>query len=232
MIPKIIHYCWFGRKPKPKAVEKCIASWKKFCPDYRIIEWNEDNFDIEKNGYTKMCYAEKKYAFLSDYVRLLVVEEHGGVYFDTDVEVVKSIDGLLEYDAFYCFETPEFVATGLGFGSVAHGKGVRAMVAEYDPLLDGSKGVIGCPNLNTDALLKLGLQKNGCLQHLEREVVLPSEYMNPFEPSTGIMKKTANTVSVHWYSGAWLKPWRRFRVKLMRPLHRIFGVDAFRRFRK
>ena len=232
MIPKKIHYCWFGGNPKPKSVQKCIASWKRHCPDFEIIEWNEDNFDINMNGYTKMCHRENKYAFLSDYVRLLMVEQQGGVYFDTDVEVVKPIDKLLEYDAFYCFETPDFVATGLGFGSVAHSKGIRAMLAEYDQLLDGNKGVIGCPGLNTLALEKLGLQKNGQRQELDGEIVLPSEYMNPFDPTTGIMRKTENTVSIHWYSAAWLSPWRRLRVKLMRPLHRIFGVEAFERFRK
>ena len=101
MIPKKIHYCWFGRNPKPKLAEKCIASWRKYCPDYEIIEWNEDNFDINTNGYTRMCYEEKKYAFLSDYVRLLVVAEHGGVYFDTDVELLRPIDDLRENDAFF-----------------------------------------------------------------------------------------------------------------------------------
>lgn len=232
MIPKKIHYCWFGRNPKPKSVLKCIESWKKFCPDYEIVEWNEDNFNVNMNGYTKMCYAEKKYAFLSDYVRLLVVCEHGGVYFDTDVEIIKSIDCLLKYDAFYCYETPSFVATGLGFGSVAHGVSVKAMITEYEPLLEGTQGVIGCPRLNTAALVKLGLEPDGTTKHVCDAIVLESDYMNPFDPSTGKMSKTENTVSVHWYSAAWLSPWRRFRVRLMRPLHRIFGVNAFRRFRK
>ena len=104
MIPKKIHYCWFGRGEKPKLAKKCIESWKKYCPDYEIVEWNEDNFDIHMNGYTKMCYEQKKYAFLTDYIRLLVVAEHGGIYFDTDVEVVHTIDDLLKYDAFYCYE--------------------------------------------------------------------------------------------------------------------------------
>ena len=121
MIPKVIHYCWFGRGEKPKLAQKCIASWKKFCPDYEIIEWNEDNFDVNMNGYTRMCYEQKKYAFLSDYARLLVVAEHGGIYFDTDVELLVSPDFLLEHEAFWGFETPEYVASGLGFGSVAHG---------------------------------------------------------------------------------------------------------------
>ena len=232
MIPKKIHYCWFGRNPKPKLAQRCIASWKKYCPDFEIIEWNEDNFDVNMNGYTRMCYNEKKYAFLSDYVRLLVVEEHGGVYFDTDVEVIKPIDELLTNDAFYCFENSEFVATGLGFGSVAGGKSIRAMVAAYDCLLSGDKGVIGCPLLNTKALEELGLKKDASLQRVADALILPMDYMNPYDSATGKLCKTGNTVSVHWYSAAWLSPSRRLRTKIMRPLHRIFGVDAFKRFRK
>ncbi|MBE6985052.1 MAG: glycosyl transferase [Ruminococcaceae bacterium] len=232
MIPKKIHYCWFGGKPKPKLAEKCIASWKKYCPDYEIIEWNEDNFDINMNAYTRMCYQEKKYAFLSDYARLVVVEEHGGVYFDTDVQTLKNIDALLTHNAFYCFETIEYVNTGSGFGSVAHGQSVKAMLTEYEDLLDGKNGVLPCPRLNTSALVKLGLKQDGTLQTIADATILPSEFMNPFDPTIGKMKKTENTISVHWYSAAWISPWRRLRAKMMRPLHRIFGVDAFKRFRK
>lgn len=232
MIPKTIHYCWFGRGEKPKLAEKCIASWKKYCPDYEIIEWNEDNFDINRNGYTRMCYAEKKYAFLSDYVRLVVVAEHGGIYFDTDVELLKSPDELLKDDAFFGFETDEYVATGLGFGSVAHGPAIEAMVAEYDYLLDGTQGVRGCPKLNTAALQKLGLRQDGSYQTVANAVILPVDWLNPYENTTGRLNKTANTVSVHWYAGAWLSPWQRLRSAISKPLHRIFGVDAFKRFRK
>lgn len=232
MIPKRIHYCWFGRGQKPKLAEKCIASWKKYCPDYEIIEWNEDNFDVNMNGYTRMCIEQKKYAFLSDYVRLLVIAEHGGVYFDTDVEVIKPIDALLKQDAFYCFENNDYVATGLGFGSVAHGETIRAMLKEYEFLLDGTEGTRGCPRLNTAALIKLGLEQNGAKQQVADAMILPCDYMNPFDPATGILRKTQNTVSIHWYSAAWLSPWRRLRTRIMRPVHRIFGVDAFKRFRK
>ena len=232
MIPKKIHYCWFGRNPKPKLAEKCIASWKKYCPDYEIIEWNEDNFDVNMNGYTRMCYEQKKYAFLSDYVRLLVVEMYGGVYFDTDVEVIRPMEELLENSAFYCFETNEYVASGLGFGSVAGGESIRAMLAEYDFLLEGTEGTRGCPRLNTAALVKLGLKQDGSMQNISDAVILPSDYMNPFDTATGIIRKTENTVSIHWYSAAWLSPWRRLRTRIMRPLHRIFGVDSFKRFRK
>ena len=157
MIPRKIHYCWFGRGEKPRLAQKCIASWKKYCPDYEIIEWNEDNFDVNRNAYTQMCYKEKKYAFLTDYLRLLIVEEHGGIYFDTDVEAVRSFDELLDNPAFFGFENDRFVNTGEGFGAEPHNPAVQQMLAEYDQLLDGQHGTIGCPRLNTDALLKLGL---------------------------------------------------------------------------
>ena len=232
MIPKRIHYCWFGRGAKPKSVLKCIASWRKYCPDYEIIEWNEDNFDVNMNGYTRMCHGQRKYAFLSDYVRLVVVAEHGGIYFDTDVELIKPIEHLLSENAFYCFENDSFVASGLGFGSEARSGTILALLSEYDSLLDGENGTRGCPVLNTLALEKLGLSRNGTKQMVSGAVVLPSEYMNPFDPATGILSKTENTVSVHWYSAAWLSPIKRLRVKLMRPLHRIFGVDAFKRFKR
>lgn len=228
MIPKKIHYCWFGGNPKPKMAEKCIASWKKYCPGWEIIEWNESNFDVNQTGYTRMCIEQKKYAFLSDYVRLVVVAEHGGVYFDTDVELLKPIDELLENEAFFGFETPEMVNSGQGFGSVAHGTVVEAMLREYDALLDGTEGVRGCPILNTAALEKLGLIRDGLKQTVAGALILPVEYMNPYESSTGRLKKTKRTYSVHWYSASWLSPARRLRSVLTRPLHRIFGEDCFK----
>lgn len=117
MIPKIIHYCWFGRAPLPDKAKKCIDSWRKHCPDYTILEWNEDNFDIHQNGYTEMCCKEKKYAFLADYVRLQIIENEGGFYFDVDVELVRSLDPLCSEHAFFAFETDRMIATGLGFGA-------------------------------------------------------------------------------------------------------------------
>lgn len=232
MIPKKIHYCWFGRGEKPKLAQKCIASWKKFCPDYEIIEWNEDNFDVNKNGYTRMCYEQKKYAFLTDYVRLVVIAEHGGIYFDTDVELLCPLDCLLDTEAYAGFETKDYVDTGLGFGSVPHGEMVEAMLAEYEPLLDGQHGTIGCPRLNTQALEKLGLQKNGQLQHLPAATIYPVDWFNPLDAPTGRLRKTENTVSIHWYSASWLGPKQKIRSAITRPLHRIFGVDCFQRFRK
>ena len=232
MIPKIIHYCWFGRGEKPKLAQKCIASWKKFCPGYEIIEWNEDNFDINRNGYTRMCYAQKKYAFLSDYVRLLVVAERGGLYFDTDVELLKEPDALLEHSAYFGFEDNNHVNTGMGFGSEAGNPAVLAMLEQYAPLLNGDQGVIGCPKLNTLALLNHGLVLNGQWQDLGIAVVYPAEYFNPYDDPTGRLNKTQNTVSIHWYSKSWLSTGAILRSKIMKPIHRIFGKDTFRRFRK
>lgn len=223
MIPKKIHYCWFGRGEKPKLARRCIASWKKFCPDYEIIEWNEDNFDINTNAYTKMCYEQKRYAFLTDYLRLLIIQEHGGVYFDTDVEVVKPLDDLLDCGAFFGFETDRYVNTGEGFGAEAGHPVVRQMLKEYEPLLDGIHGTVGCPHLNTDALLKFGLEQNGRLQNLGDVTVYPADYFNPYDDPTGILTKTENTYSIHWYGKSWMDKGTVLRSKLSKPLHRILN---------
>lgn len=227
MIPKKIHYCWFGRGEKPKLMKKCIASWRKLCPDYEIIEWNEDNFDIHYNAYTKMCYEQKKYAFLTDYVRLLVIEEQGGIYFDTDVEMIRSFDELLNTAAFFGFETKEFVATGLGFGAEAGNEIIQEMIHMYDPFIDGLHGTEGCPRLNTEALMRFGLKKNGELQIIKNAIIYPTDYFNPLNSVTGELKKTENTYSIHWYSMSWLSHRQRFISKITRPFHRFFCVDCF-----
>lgn len=242
MIPKKIHYCWFGGGEKSRLAKKCIASWKKYCPDYEIIEWNEENFDVYMNGYTSMCYEQKKYAFLSDYVRLLVVYQHGGLYFDTDVELIRKPDFLLEQEAFFGFETkkiisedecfnssPEVAAvnSGLAFGSNPASVALKTMLEEYDFLLDGKHGVVGCPILNTRAMIKLGLQPGTQLQRLEHAVIYPIDYFNPYESATGRLNKTENTISIHWYAASWLTTQRRIRSVVAKPFHRIFGVHCF-----
>lgn len=232
MIPKKIHYCWFGRGEKPKLAQKCIASWKKYCPDYEIIEWNEDNFDINSNAYTKMCYDQKKYAFLTDYLRLLVINEHGGIYFDTDVEVVRNFDDLLDCGAFFGFETNEFVNTGEGFGAEAGNEIVKQMIKEYDQLLDGKHEMIGCPRLNTDALLKFGLVQNGKKQTVANSIVYPAEYFNPYNDCIGKLSKTQNTYSIHWYGKSWMDSKQRLKSKITRFFHRIFGKNCFSMFKR
>ena len=224
MIPKKIHYCWFWNGEKTKLTKKCIASWRKYCPDYEIIEWNEGNFDVNINPYVKMCYEQKKYAFLTDYLRLLVVLEHGGLYFDTDVEIVKNFDNLLDAGAFFGFETEQYINTGEGFGAEAGNLVIAQMLKEYDEYLDGKHGMKGCPLLNTEALLKLGLKQNGQLQVIENSIIYPPDYFNPYEDSTGVLSKTKNTYSIHWYGKSWLDKKTVLRSKISRPFHRIFGV--------
>ena len=235
MIPKKIHYCWFGRGELPALAQKCIASWKKYCPDYEIIQWNEDNFDLNYNGYTRYCYENKKWAFLSDYVRLVVIAEQGGIYFDTDVELLKKPDSLLQYGAFYGFENDANVATGLGFGAEAHHPTIEAMKKAYDEVRPDEQGnypMIVCPALNTKALLPFGLKLDGSRQNVGGAEILPWDYFNPYDDPTGRLNKTRNTISVHWYSKSWMSKKTILRSKLMKPLHRVFGVDTFKRFRK
>lgn len=235
MIPKTIHYCWFGRNEKPESVQKCIKSWRKFCPDYEIIEWNEDNFDVSQNDYLRYCYDNKKWAFLSDMARLLIVCEHGGIYFDTDVELVKKPDALLEYEAFYGFETPQYVATGLGFGAVKNHKTVEGMIEQYRllrPDENGNYPLISCPQLNTKALIPYGLQLTGERQILQGAVILPVDYMNPYDDPTGVLNRTENTVSIHWYSKSWMDRKTILRSKLTKPFHRLLGKDCFKWLKK
>ncbi len=221
MIPKKIHYCWFGKKEKTQLTKRCIASWKKHCPDYEIIEWNEENFNIDLNPYTRMCYQQKKYAFLSDYVRLLVVEKHGGIYFDTDVEVLKALDPLLNTDAFFGFEDRLHINTGIGFGAESGNCMVKQMIREYDELLDGKKGTRGCPILNTRALQKYGLLLNGNYQVLKGAEIYPRDYFNPYDDPTGVINKTENTYSIHWFAKSWMSRGTVLRSMLTKPIHRV-----------
>ena len=128
MIPKVIHYCWFGGNPKSELILKCMDSWREFCPDYEIIEWNESNFNVEDIPYTAAAYADRKWAFVSDYARLYAVCEYGGVYLDTDVLLHSNIDELLKYDCWLSSDDVRYMATGLGFGAVKGHPLIKAMM--------------------------------------------------------------------------------------------------------
>lgn len=235
MIPKKIHYCWFGGNEKSKLAKKCINSWKKYCPDYEIIEWNESNFDVTKNDYLKFCYENKKWAFLSDLARLMIIYSEGGIYFDTDVEMIKNIDFLLEYKAFFGFENRKNIATGLGFGAIAHHSVVKTMIDQYEYLQrDKNKQytLLKCPQLNTRALNEWGVQLNGEIQYLKNMIILPVECMNPYDDPTGVLRKTENTITIHWYSKSWLDRKSIVRSKITRPFHRIFGTECFKWVKK
>lgn len=235
MIPKVIHYCWFGRSDKPKLAQKCINSWKRYCPDYKIQEWNEDNFDITISPYMVWCYDHKKWAFLSDYARLLILEQNGGIYLDTDVEIIKCLDPLLQYDAYFGFEETNLIATGLGFGTVAHHKLIQEMMVYYQDLLpndDGNYTLIPCPKINTSVLLTNGLAPNGKRQNITGAEILPIDYLNPYDDKTGRLKRTVNSYSIHWYGKSWMLNNTILRNKVTRIVHRAFGVNSIARLKK
>jgi len=232
MIPKTIHYCWFGGNPLPTVAKRCIESWKSNCPDFKIKEWNESNFDVHMNPYTEMCIREKKYAFLSDYARLWIVAKEGGIYLDTDVELLKPLDDLLDCEAYFGFETEQYIASGLGFGAVPGCAAVTEMLKSYDDLLDGLHGTIGCPLLNTAALERLGFAMNGQYQRQNGVCLYPPDYFNPMDNATGVVHSTAHTYSIHRYSMLWLPQRSRVRSRITRVFHLIFGKDCFAWLRK
>lgn len=233
MIPKVIHYCWFGRNPLPESAQKCIASWKKFLPDYEIKEWNEDNFDVNIIPYTKEAYEAKKYAFVSDYARFWILYKYGGLYFDTDVEVIKPMDDIIERGPFMGIEVaanegncPK-VAPGLGLG-VNPGLGLyKELLDEYEKLsfknVDGSLNQKTIVSYNTEILLKHGLKPTNDLQKVFGVWIYPADFFNPLDSLTGKLKLTENTRSIHWYMNSWSDS-SIFRQWLSRISHRFFGM--------
>ena len=230
MIPKIIHYCWFGRGEKPELAKKCIASWKKFCPDFEIREWNEDNCDYLAMPFMAEAYAARKYAFVSDVMRLAVLEQYGGVYFDTDVEVLRDISPLLGDEGFIGFENNRFVNSGQVMAAVPHQPIVQAMIDEYKKLHymqpDSSVMPIGCPRLNSDVLERFGLIRNGQEQIVAGIHVYPDDYFSPMDSTTGKLTKTENTYSIHWYSMSWLPKRTQMKAKLGRVWRRMRGASG------
>lgn len=234
MIPKKIHYCWFGGNPKPKLAEKCIASWKKYCSGWEIIEWNEENVDLDAcPQYVRDAYSAKKYAYVSDYIRLKVLHAHGGFYMDTDVELLKSLEFLRQDKAVIGFENDSFVNSGQLLASEAGHPVLAEMMERYDHVsfhkADGSMFLLGCPHVNTDALCAHGLVKNGREQIVGDVHVYPADWFNPLDSATGIINKTKNTVSIHWYSMSWISPAKRLRVRMMRIVRRALQQMKYRK---
>lgn len=208
VIPKKIHYCWVGGNPIPEKNLKCIDSWKRFCPDYEIVEWNESNYDFTKNRYMHEAYEARKWGFVPDYARLDIIYTHGGIYLDTDVEIVRSLDELLYNDAFCGFEDMKHIAFGLGFGSKVNFPLFKDMRDFYNdiPFIkeDKSLNLIASPILQTEFLLKRGLNQGGGFQVLKGLAIYPVEYFAPLSLGTRHLKRTSNTYSIHWFDGSWL----------------------------
>lgn len=212
MIPKIIHYCWFGGSPIPDKYKKYMDTWKKNCPEYLIKEWNEKNFDVNTNQYCKEAYKAKRWAFVSDYARLKIIYENGGVYLDTDVEMIKDLSPLISDGiGFIGFQNVMEVTTGLGFAAEKGNACVKAMLDVYNKRHflgdNGKMNLIPCPASNTVGLLKCGLKigkkYSEEIQHLEGIRVYPKEYFNPLDFDTSKLETTENSYMIHRYDASW-----------------------------
>ena len=206
-IPKVIHYCWFGKGKMPPLAEKCIASWKKYCPDYEIVCLNEDNFDVSENRYAKEAYNAGKWAFVSDYVRLKVLYENGGIYLDTDVEIIKPIDDLIKENGYMGFDDNGVISTGLGFACEKGNELVKILLADYDDISfvrpDGSYDITPCPDRNTQTMVKLGFDLEKKNQIFMGIHMLPEDYLCPMKYYTGKKIITKNTYSIHHFCASW-----------------------------
>ena len=249
MIPKIIHYCWFGRGPLPELAQKCIASWKKYLPDYEIKEWNEDNFDVNIIPYTAEAYQAKKYAFVSDYARFWILYRYGGIYFDTDVEVIRSIDDIIERGNFMGFETdpkPQLkadaseasVAPGLGLG-VNPGLGlIKKMLDFYEgrhfEFVPGGIGQLTIVHIATEVLRKAGLKQQQGIQQVDDMWIYPAEYFCPINLKTGRIHVKPNTRTIHHYAGTWQDKHFSFKelIKKVLPESLLLKVIAVKTKRK
>ena len=226
-IPKIIHYCWFGGKPLPDSAVKCIESWKKFFPDYEIRQWDETNFDVNIIQYTSDAYKIAKYAFVSDYARMWVLFHYGGIYFDTDVEVIKSYDQILAQGGFMGFETFKYVNPGLGMALPKGSMIAWDVMEEFSRtkflLEEGNFNPNGIVPITTKVLEKNGLITTRKEQKLGDVKIYPIDWFNPLDPITGRLKKTINTHSIHWYTKSWMEPESEWKKVFSQYLHRILG---------
>ena len=220
MIPKVIHYCWFGRKPLPSLAIKCIESWKKYLPDYEIKEWNEDNFNVNIIPYTQEAYEASKYAFVSDYARFWILYRYGGLYFDTDVEVIKPMDDIIARGSFMGCETMAdgltaiSVAPGLGLGATSELSLYKEILDVYSKLhfieKDGSYNLKTVVSYTTEILFKHGLRDSNDIQKCADVWVYPIEYFCPVSVKDGKLRITDNTRSIHHYSQSWQSPVRKY----------------------
>lgn len=215
MIPKIIHYCWFGGNPLPPLAVKCIASWKKYFPDYEIKQWNESNFDVNIIPYTAQAYIAKKYAFVSDYARFWIIYRYGGVYFDTDVEVIKPMDKILSQGPYMGFErnprknVDGMVAPGLGFAAEKHDETIKEILNYYNNLnfsidpnnISNTETIV---QHTTSVLIKCGLKRIQGIQKVNNFYIYPSEYFAPIHFVSRRLHITKNTYTIHQYMASWM----------------------------
>lgn len=242
MTPKTIHYCWFGGNPLPKSAEKYIKSWEKHLPDYNIIRWDESNFDIDSIPYTREAYAAKKYAFVSDYARFWILYHHGGVYFDTDVEVLKPIDDIVEAGNFLGVELQDSthitINPGLGLGVEKNNPLFKDLMGIYHSshflCEEGIVKVQNIVEITTEYLIKNGLENIDGIQQCCGFTIYPKDYFCPIDYDTRELKITENTRTIHHYAESWVPKSTRFKNAIGRLLGNKFlqGLIRVKRFLK
>lgn len=222
MIPKTIHYCWFGGKPLPKSALECIESWHKYMPDYEIKRWDESNFDVNATAYTREAYKNQLYAFVSDYARFLILEQEGGIYLDTDVEMIKPLYDILSNGAYLGIEKDCEINPGLGLACMSHMPFVKKMVDFYNSLSfykeDESINYNTVVFYTTNLLRESGW--NGRDSKFAEFNIYPREYFCPLDYESGKLNITNNTYTIHHYSATWITP----QQKLYRRIKNIFGL--------
>jgi hypothetical protein len=234
MIPKIIHYCWFGKNTMPELARKCVVSWRFFCPDYEIIEWNENNFDINSNIYVKEAYRAKKWAFVSDYVRLWALVEYGGIYMDTDCELIKPIDEFLELEAVSGFEDPTRVPTAL-MGSKKDFEFFKLLLNKYEnrkfAIMPGFYDLTTNVRIITQECVKRGLKLVNEKQTISGLTLFPTEYFCPKDFKTGLIKITKNTYAIHYFTTSWKTRHQKFCEKILNifPIRLLHFLSVIKR---
>lgn len=232
MIPKTIHYCWFGRGEKPKLVQKCIASWKKNLPDYTFMEWNEDNFDVQQNTFVRQAYAHRNFAFVSDYVRAKALYSRGGIYLDTDVEVLGSLNPFLHHCFFAGFEEKNFVGTCV-MGAEAGCEVLEQYIAHYDSAVyeqpDGSFYSDTNVLLLTRLFEQMGFVRDDTFQEKDGIAVYPRTYFSPYDYINSISYITEDSRTIHHFAQLWLPRHVRMKTMLKRTIVRLIGGERLRR---
>lgn len=235
MIPKVIHYCWFGGKPLPKLAIDCIESWKKYCPGFEIREWNESNFDLECCTYVKEAASVKKWAFISDYARFHILYECGGIYFDTDVELIKPIFDILEKGSFMGVERPfnvsgtrqYMVNPGLGMATERAMPIISEILGLYENehylMEDGSINKKTVLNYTTEILYRHGYKGDNCKSIVDGITIYPDDYFCPMNYSTGVLAITENTRSIHHYEMSWKSEYEKRKKRVERKCRQKFG---------
>jgi len=228
-IPRVIHYCWFGKTPHPASVVRCMDSWRRVLPDYRIVEWNETNFDITSTDYTHEAYKAGRFAFVTDYVRLKALYDHGGIYMDTDVEVVKPLDSFLHHHAFTGFEDAANIPTAV-MGSRAGNEWIRVLLEEYDGAHfthpDGTHDfTTNVSRITRSTRDRFGISLDNSYQDVPNLFsIYPQEYFCAKSYGTGVVRRTKYTHTIHHFSGSWKPEEQRSRKAAQGRVNRLFGV--------